>query len=198
MSNGINYADGAPLAALLSLASRRQGGESQQRVRGPSLFEETLRRSEGHAITHLFFGGSKDAIARLEDNVSSRYPFVAAAGYISPPIASANDLAELAARAHADYGGDIVWIGLGQPKQDIVAHLLADQISRPCIGIGAAFDFFAGTVRTAPQWMQASGTEWLYRFAHEPRRLWRRYTIGNMRFLRVASREIGRTRCDRP
>lgn len=84
-----------------------------------------------------------------------------------------------------------MWVGLGTPKQDFVSTALAERLSVPCVGVGAAFDFAAGSVREAPLWIQNSGLEWLYRLASEPRRLWRRYVFGNVRFIVAAVRYAG-------
>lgn len=184
-SHGINYADGMPLAAALSLVSWTKRTRRHSRVRGPSLFEETLRRSENSSVSHLFFGSSESTMAELRLAIKNGFPNLNATAFIAPPIAEPDELAHLARLAHDEFGGDIVWLGLGTPKQDIVAHLLAPEISRPCIGVGAAFDFLAGSTSSAPLWMQRSGTEWLHRLMSEPRRLWRRYTIGNLHFLKV-------------
>lgn len=191
-SPGINYADGAPVARVLSRISERQGVGPTSRVRGPSLFEQTLLRSQNSSVTHFFFGSSTETLSSLSAEIQKRYPQAKVAGFVSPPIAPPEELIELAAEAHAESGGDIVWLGLGTPKQDIVAHQLAQRIRRPCVGVGAAFDFVAGTQPVAPLWMQSSGLEWLFRLSREPRRLWRRYTLGNIGFARVALRELGR------
>jgi N-acetylglucosaminyldiphosphoundecaprenol N-acetyl-beta-D-mannosaminyltransferase len=82
---------------------------------------------------------------------------------------------------------DIVWVGLGTPKQDFEVSRLASE-GFMAIAVGAAFDFSAGTKKTAPSWMTTAGLEWLYRFGSEPRRLWRRYLVGNVIFLKSAMR----------
>jgi N-acetylglucosaminyldiphosphoundecaprenol N-acetyl-beta-D-mannosaminyltransferase len=104
-------------------------------------------------------------------------------------------VAEAAARMRAA-GADAVWVGLGAPKQDLMAARLRDLDAAPTIFcVGAAFDFVAGTVKRAPRWMQRTGLEWLHRLLSEPRRLWRRYVIGNPRFVAgvVWDRLRGRT-----
>lgn len=189
-SPGINYADGLPLTVCLSLIARMAGARRQLRVRGPSLFEEILRQSAGLEVRHLFFGSSEETLEALKREIESRYAGVQVSAYVAPPVASADELTKLATQAHNQFGGDVVWLGLGQPKQDIVAHQLAGAISRPCVGVGAAFEFVAGVVKPAPRWMQGAGLEWLYRLKQEPRRLWRRYSYGNLRFLAVAVAEL--------
>ena len=189
-SSGINYPDGMPLAAFLTFISKMGGGPRLMQVRGPSLFERTMSESDGSDVSHLFFGGSPETIEELKRNIAEKFPRLRVAGYVSPPMAAADSLIELASKAHEEYGGDVIWLGLGQPKQDFVAQALAHKISRPCVGVGAAFDFVAGRVGVAPRWMQSVGLEWLYRLVEEPGRLWRRYTFGNARFLKVAVTEV--------
>jgi N-acetylglucosaminyldiphosphoundecaprenol N-acetyl-beta-D-mannosaminyltransferase len=82
-----------------------------------------------------------------------------------------------------DSKADIIWIGLGTPKQDLIAEKLNGLMPATYICVGAAFDFSAGNLRHAPAWMQEAGLEWLFRFVQEPRRLWRRYVFGNVRFI---------------
>lgn len=192
-STGLNYADGIPLAAVLTVLAWMNRSTRHRRVRGPSLFEQTLETSQESRISHLFFGGSPETLTSMERALRARYPLLQVAGFVSPPIAEAQELIDLAVMAHKRYGGDVVWLGLGQPKQDLVAQRLAKEISRPCIGVGAAFDFVAGSVRAAPKWMQRTGFEWLFRLFQEPRRLWRRYTVGNVIFLTVCLAEIIRS-----
>lgn len=191
-SPGINYADGTPVAAALTAIARQQGGTKHQRVRGPSLFEETLQKTETSELTHLFFGGNASTAEHLEAEIRCRHPSLNIAACVAPPVAEAPRLVQLATQAHQQFGGDIIWLGLGTPKQDIVARDLARTVQRPCVGVGAAFDFLAGTQRTAPRIMQTSGVEWLYRLATEPKRLWKRYTFGSARFLRIAWVELRR------
>ncbi len=86
---------------------------------------------------------------------------------------------------------DIVWVALGTPKQDFCTAALCKMVQRPCVGVGAAFDFVAGTISEAPAFFQKFGIEWIYRFASEPRRLWKRYVFGNFTFIRSALTESG-------
>jgi N-acetylglucosaminyldiphosphoundecaprenol N-acetyl-beta-D-mannosaminyltransferase len=86
----------------------------------------------------------------------------------------------------AETDSDIVWVALGVPKQDLLAQELSKRLDVTCVGVGAAFDMLSGRTREAPAWMQHVGMEWLFRLVTEPRRLWRRYLIGNLEFLRLA------------
>jgi N-acetylglucosaminyldiphosphoundecaprenol N-acetyl-beta-D-mannosaminyltransferase len=84
-----------------------------------------------------------------------------------------------------------VWVGIGQPKQEIWMHEMRDLLDAPVlVGVGAAFDFHAGLVSQAPTWMQNIGLEWVYRLAQEPRRLWRRYARYNPRFVAAFAQQM--------
>ena len=108
-------------------------------------------------------------------------------GVESPPfrVLSADELAQQDDRVLSS-GADIVWVGLGTPKQDIESERLAAALPIVAVAVGAAFDFTAGTLQEAPAWMKSVGLEWFYRLIKEPRRLWKRYVFGNLRFLKAA------------
>lgn len=92
-------------------------------------------------------------------------------------------------------GADIVWVGLGMPRQELFIHRIAGRLPGVALlGVGAAFDFLSGTVSQAPDWLQRVGLEWLYRLAQEPRRLWRRYAINNPQFMLLATAQVARHR----
>nr|WP_235387251.1 WecB/TagA/CpsF family glycosyltransferase [Rhodococcus sp. B7740] len=172
----------------MRLRSRNSGAG---RVRGPSLFVETLRQTEGTAVRHFFLGTTDETLRRLTDAIETNYPGAQIAGSYSPPFAPVSP--EITASCTAEVrktNATIVWVALGTPKQDFLAQALAEKVGLPCIAVGAAFDFVAGTTKEAPTWIQNSGLEWLYRFASEPKRLWRRYLIGNIQFLRSATGEL--------
>ena len=87
-------------------------------------------------------------------------------------------------------GAEIVFVGLGCPKQDAWAHAHRDRLPMPMLCVGAAFDFHAGTVKQAPSWMQSTGLEWVFRLAVEPRRLWKRYARYNPLFVGLVTRQL--------
>jgi len=114
-----------------------------------------------------------------------RHPGIDVVGGYSPPHRplTAQEESDVAARINEDRP-DVVWVGIGQPKQEKWMAEMRDLLEAPILaGVGAAFDFHAGLVPQAPNWMQAGGLEWTYRLAHEPRRLWRRYARYNPRFV---------------
>jgi N-acetylglucosaminyldiphosphoundecaprenol N-acetyl-beta-D-mannosaminyltransferase len=180
----INFPDGKPIGWTSVL---RGHSPALQQVRGPQLFLDVFDAGRAHGIKHFLLGSTPEVLASLELVLADRFPGVSIVGIESPPFRKLSP-DELAAqdRKIRRSGADIVWVGLGTPKQDIEAQRLAASLPVVAIAIGAAFDFAAGTVRPAPSWMTAVGVEWVYRFAREPRRLWRRYVFGNARFLKAA------------
>ncbi|MGK2316597.1 WecB/TagA/CpsF family glycosyltransferase [Gordonia rhizosphera] len=187
---GQNYADGLPLACYLSWTADGRP-RANLRVRGPSLFEAVLEASQGTGISHFFLGGSPRTLNKLEQKIKQQYPNILAAGYYSPGISELDDgFIEECLEAVRPHPADIVWVGLGTPKQDFISAILSERVGATCIGIGAAFDFVAETTPQAPKVIQASGFEWAYRLATEPRRLWRRYTFGSFYFLSFVARDL--------
>ncbi len=185
-SPGRTLPDGTPVAFLMKYRART----SAERVRGPSFFVETLRRAQGSPeIAHFFMGSTPDTMRSLLDRVRQDYPSLNVAGSWAPPFGPVDEAFLMAARQRvAASDASIVWVGMGSPKQDVVAHEIAISLGVPAIGVGAAFDFFAGTVAEAPSWVQKMGFEWLFRLASDPRRLWKRYIVGNLQFLVIALR----------
>ncbi|OLT48700.1 N-acetylglucosaminyldiphospho-UDP N-acetyl-beta-D-mannosaminyltransferase [Gordonia sp. CNJ-863] len=185
--DGVTYPDGAPVAWCL----RRLGNPQAQRVRGPSLFTAVLDQGREADLRHFFLGATDDTLDALADEASRRFPGVRIAGRHAPPFGPLTEDFYADAVCRIDSAGaDIVWVGMGTPKQDVAAAELAHRTGLAVVGVGAAFDFVAGTVREAPSWIQRSGFEWLYRLAAEPRRLWRRYLVGNSHFAYIAARSL--------
>ena len=116
-------------------------------------------------------------------------PDAVVAGTETPPFRTLSDadLDAIAERVRAS-GANILWIGLGTPRQDYLVHHLSTSLSMPIVPVGAAFDFWSGAIKEAPKLLHGTGFEWLHRLLSEPRRLWRRYLLGNPRFLLTAWR----------
>ncbi|WP_128644581.1 WecB/TagA/CpsF family glycosyltransferase [Rhodococcus sp. BS-15] len=179
---GLNFADGAPVAYLMNRWSGKQA--SVGRVRGPSLFVESLKAGVDVELRHFFLGSSEEALRKMVSRAQAEIPGIIVSGAYSPPFGPLNEsFYSDSKRLVKDAGAQIVWVGLGSPKQDYACKELAFLLDAPCVGVGAAFDFYAGTVREAPEWVQRVGLEWLFRLLSEPRRLWRRYLFGNIIFL---------------
>lgn len=180
VNDGINFPDGTPIVWAMNA---RRSGLRAERVRGPSLFVDALATSTPE-IRHFFLGSTPAVLSDLEASVRHRFPNAHIAGLYSPPFApvDAHFIADCANQIRKT-NANLVWVGLGTPKQDFVGTRLAQQSEIITVNVGAAFDFVAGSVQEAPVWVQRSGFEWFYRLLREPKRLWKRYLFGNMRFL---------------
>jgi N-acetylglucosaminyldiphosphoundecaprenol N-acetyl-beta-D-mannosaminyltransferase len=174
--------DGQPLVWAL----KALGHEIDERVYGPELMDQACERAARTGRRMYLYGGrSHGALVQLTRNLRLRYPGLKIVGGHAPPFRPLTDAekAEVAAdinRAHAE----IVWVGIGVPKQELWMAEMSERLPRSVlVGVGAAFDFHGGLIPQAPAWMQRNGLEWMYRLAHEPRRLWRRYLRYNPRFV---------------
>ena len=187
----LNLPDGRPVAWTLRLL-----GHDADQITGTDGFRLLCNWGRSHGVRHFLYGGSPPVIEKLQARLASDYPGIAIAGAISPPFRPISD-AELRrdAACMRDSGADLVWVGLGTPKQDLAGELLREFCAAPVIlCVGAAFDFLAGTKRRAPHWMQTAGLEWLFRLSSEPRRLWRRYLLGNPKFVFGVASDVVRRR----
>lgn len=183
----INFPDGKPIA-LVSKVSRHR--PSLMQVRGPDLFENVMDHGRRTGVKHFLLGSTEEVLGLLERSLMARYPGVQIVGRESPPFRplSEDELSAQDSRIK-ESGAEIVWVGLGTPKQDFEVKRIADSMPVLAVAVGAAFDFSAGTLAVAPKWMQQLGLEWLHRLMAEPRRLWRRYLFGNARFIVCVIRE---------
>ncbi|HZO37435.1 MAG TPA: WecB/TagA/CpsF family glycosyltransferase [Solirubrobacteraceae bacterium] len=174
--------DGQPLVWAL----RALGHTTATRVYGPDLMANYCERSAATGVKMFLYGGrTQGALVELTLQLRRRFPGLQIVGGYSPPFRAMSADEE---RAIVDEingsGADVVWVGTGQPKQEIWMARMRDRLEAPLlVGVGAAFDFHAGLVPQAPSWMQDSGLEWTYRLSKEPRRLWRRYLRYNPRFV---------------
>jgi N-acetylglucosaminyldiphosphoundecaprenol N-acetyl-beta-D-mannosaminyltransferase len=177
-----NLADGAPLAWL----ARRQGAAitPASRPRGTEVLTALADAGRDFGLRHYFYGSTPKVVAGLVESLEARAPGMLIVGAESPPFRPLDptEEAETVARIRAAEP-HIVWVGVGTPRQDVFVHAFRDRLDAMIVAVGAAFDFVAGTKPSAPGWVQDNGLEWAYRFASEPRRLWRRYTFGNVGFV---------------
>jgi N-acetylglucosaminyldiphosphoundecaprenol N-acetyl-beta-D-mannosaminyltransferase len=181
--------DGVPLVWV----GRAQYGKSEMgRVYGPDLMWELFRISDHQPIRHFFYGGKEGVADLLKDRLLQHFPNAIVAGTYCPPFRplTANEEVELANQVR-EARPDIMWIGLSTPKQERFMAAYLDKLDTTLmIGVGAAFDFYAGLVPQAPVWIQKSGLEWLYRLTKEPKRLWNRYSRIVPRFLFLITRQM--------
>lgn len=160
----------------------RLNGAKLHRISGTAGMQAILAE---RGLRHYLFGGSPDVVDRLRARVVALYGEAAVVGAESPPFRALSDeeWTEAVGRMRA-VDADVVWVGLGTPKQDYAAAKLEALSAAPVIAsVGAAFDFVAGSKRRAPRIVRSAGLEWLYRLLQEPRRLWRRYLVGNALFV---------------
>ncbi len=178
---GMATPDGMPLVWLAKMRNQ----EPVERVYGPDLMLALCKLSDKLGYRHYFYGGTAGVPEQLAANLKNRFPDLAVAGTYSPPFRPLSDEEDKVVIENINNSkADIVWVGLGTPKQDLwMASHRQSLDAAVLIGVGAAFDFHTGKVRQAPRWMQNSGLEWLFRLFMEPRRLWKRYLLYNPWFL---------------
>jgi N-acetylglucosaminyldiphosphoundecaprenol N-acetyl-beta-D-mannosaminyltransferase len=185
--------DGQPLVWALHAL----GHPEATRVYGPDLMAHFCDRAATAGTPMYLYGGrSLDAVRLLQRRLQERYPGIRIVGCSAAPFRELT--AEEDARTIAEIdssGAKVVWVGTGQPRQEQWMARMRARLSAPLlVGVGAAFDFHAGLVPQAPPWMQRNGLEWSYRLSREPRRLWRRYVLGNPRFVAGFVRQYVRHR----
>jgi N-acetylglucosaminyldiphosphoundecaprenol N-acetyl-beta-D-mannosaminyltransferase len=185
--------DGQPLVwALKALGHARA-----TRVYGPDLMAGFCARAARNGTPVYLYGGrTPEALELLTRRLRERFPGLHIAGGWSPPFRALTPAEEERALADIDdSGAAVVWVGTGQPKQELWMYRVRPRLRAPLlVGVGAAFDFHAGLVPQAPLWMQRNGLEWTYRLAREPRRLWRRYARYNPRFAIGFAQQYWRSR----
>lgn len=157
-----------------------------ERIAGWDLFEFEMQRLNQRGGKCMFMGSSEKVLTLVREKAAKVYPNIEIATY-SPPFKPefSDDDNRAIVEAINQANPDLLWIGMTAPKQEKWTYAHWDELNVHChVGtIGAVFDFFAGTVERAPLWWQRHGLEWLYRLLKEPRRMWRRYIIGNALFL---------------
>jgi N-acetylglucosaminyldiphosphoundecaprenol N-acetyl-beta-D-mannosaminyltransferase len=173
-------ADGMPLVWIM----RQQGFGRHPRLSGPDFMWRFCARAEALRLAIYLYGGSIETLTRLHERLVSEFPNIRIAGMCSPPYRtlSEEENQEATERINAS-GAHAVFVALGCPKQEAWMARQRGAVQAVMFGVGAAFDYHAGTVRRAPPWMQARGLEWLHRLWRNPRRLWRRYLVTNSLFL---------------
>lgn len=170
--------DGKPLSSY----SRKHGFPEAERVTGPDLMGELFARENG--LRHYFYGGKPETIRLLRERLRERYPHLVIAGMVSPPFRElTTEEDENAIRQMNEAKADIIWVGLGAPKQENWMYRHRGRVHGVMVGVGAGFDYHAGTIKRAPMWMQRASLEWLYRLLQDPKRLFGRYMKTNFKYL---------------
>jgi len=178
---GMVTPDGMPVVWL----ARARGCQDIERTYGPDLMLDVCNHGQDLGLRHFFYGGTEGTLRKLQQKLLESYPQILVAGSYAPPFKAGvwQEDEEIIDRINSS-AADIVWVGLGSPKQDFWMQMHRPLLNAPVIiGAGAAFDFCSGTKPQAPRWMMAIGLEWFFRLCSEPRRLWKRYLIGNSLFI---------------
>ncbi|OQW88893.1 MAG: glycosyltransferase [Rhodoferax ferrireducens] len=179
--------DGAPVAWMM----RKLGFATQQRINGPDLMWRYCAQAAQRDEAIYLYGGAPGTLVILQTKLAQTWPGLKVAGAYSPPfrVLTAEEDAAVVAQINAS-GAGTVWVSLGCPKQELWMAAHRGRINAVMIGVGAAFDYHAGTITRAPLWMQHAGLEWLHRLVSEPRRLWKRYLVTNTLFIIGAARQL--------
>lgn len=193
-SGAMALPDGQPL----SIVSRRRGYSEAQRVPGPDLMPAILHLSEEKGYRHYFYGSTPETLEKLRKVLLDRFPKLQIVGMYAPPFRPLTEEEDQeAVRQINGSGADFVWVALGAPKQEKWMYEHRGRVNGLMIGVGAAFDFIAGTVRRAPMWMQKLCLEWVYRICQDPKRMFPRYVSTNFAFLWHVHRESKAIRKER-
>jgi N-acetylglucosaminyldiphosphoundecaprenol N-acetyl-beta-D-mannosaminyltransferase len=185
LNSGVNFCDSKPLSSWITLR-----GIDCPQIRGTDLLREVLRICDSK-VGHFFIGTTNENLSKLVSTISEEYSHIKISGKFAPPFSMPTE-AEL-----SEWGfliqqskAEIVWLSLGSPKQDIVAAQLSKLVSAKIVAVGAAFDFFSKSKAEAPVFVQKIHLEWLFRFIKEPRRLWKRYTVGIAYFAYLVIKDL--------
>lgn len=172
--------DGGPLSSV----GKKRGHSNMERTTGPSYMEEILKISEQKGYNHYFYGSTEETLKKLNNKLIELYPNIKIVGMYSPPFRNLTQeedisIVEMINKTNPDF----IWIGLGAPKQEKWMYEHQGKINGFMVGVGAAFDYLAGNINRAPEWMQKNNLEWLYRLIQDPKRLFKRYFSTNVKFI---------------
>ena len=174
------FADGNPIAKR----QRKSGYHGAERVAGPDFMEQMFKATSDGKISHYFYGSKDSTLESLKEHLKDNYPQINIVGMYSPPFRKQTmeeDLCDID-RINSS-GADIIWVGLGAPKQEKWMKAHEGVVNGVMMGVGAGFDFHAGTIKRSPKWIQKIGFEWLFRLFQDPRRLIKRYLVTNTKYL---------------
>jgi N-acetylglucosaminyldiphosphoundecaprenol N-acetyl-beta-D-mannosaminyltransferase len=191
LASDLTVPDGQPLVWAMNAL----GHDMPSRVYGPELMDRyCARAARTGARVYLYGGRNQGALAQLARNLRLRHPGLRIVGGYAPPFRPlTGEETQAITREINQSRADVVWVGIGVPKQEKWMAAMRDRLTAPVlVGVGAAFDFHAGLVPQAPEWMQRFGLEWAYRLSREPRRLWKRYLRYNPRFVTGFLRQYAR------
>lgn len=172
--------DGGPLSTV----GRKRGYKNMARTTGPSLMGEIFNITVKKGYRHFFYGSKQETLDLLKQKLNENYPGIQIAGMYSPPFRQLTEKEDEAViKMINESKPDFVWVGLGAPKQERWMANHQGKIDGLMIGVGAGFDYYAGNIERAPEWMQKNNLEWLYRLIQDPKRLFIRYLHTNTKFI---------------
>lgn len=187
-ASSLSIPDGFPLLVM----QRLYGNPLGRRAYGPDLMKEFLKMAEKKEYSHFFYGATEATLSKLIKNLKALFPKILIAGVYSPPFRPLTQeeddrIIEMINKAVPS----VLWVGIGCPKQELWMYSHREKLNIPVmVGVGAAFDFFAGIKPQAPRWVRNNGFEWLFRLITEPKRLWRRYLVNGSLFIYYAGIEV--------
>lgn len=172
--------DGGPLSSV----GRKRGFQTMERTTGPSYMGEIFKISAQYGWKHYFYGSKQETLDKLKVELEKNYPGLDVVGMYSPPFRPLTEeedkkITDEINKTHPDF----VWIGLGAPKQENWMANHQGKVEGLMVGVGAGFDYYAGNIERAPQWMQKSNLEWMYRLIQDSKRLFSRYLKTNTKFI---------------
>lgn len=172
--------DGGPLSSI----GRKRGAENMARTTGPSYMGKIFSISVQYGYRHFFYGSTETTLERMYANIIQNYPGISIVGMYSPPFRSLskNEDCQIVNLIN-EVSPDFIWVGLGAPKQEKWMATHKGKVNGLMVGVGAGFDFFAGNIERAPEWMQKTNLEWVYRLIQDPKRLFKRYMVTNIKFI---------------
>lgn len=182
-----NLADGMP---IVWYARKILGLRKVERVTGPSMMNKCF--NELRCVRHFLYGSTEETLKKIKERAEKEFPRINIVGTFSPPFRNLTNFEkQKIAFMINDISPDIIWVGLGAPKQEYWMMDMMPKIRKGLIiGVGAAFDYFAGNIKRPPMWIRRFGLEWLCRLIQNPRGLWKRYVITNSLFVAYVIREV--------
>lgn len=183
--------DGMPLVWMQKI----QGKKTASRVRANDLMISLLDFAAKNDLSVGFYGGKQEVIESIQSRAKKDLPNLKIAYALSPPFRALTDAEDAEITAEINRAKpDILFMGLGCPKQENWMSAHKEKLQAVMLGVGASFDFYAGNVKESPEWLGKLGLEWLFRLTQEPKRLWRRYLILNPRFLWLCAMQLSWTK----
>lgn len=182
----------APDGILMVCVARLRGFHIRKRHTGPGLLTEFARVAHDKGYGCYFYGDEESTLKALISKLKSQFPNMRSTGFHSPPFRPLTiEEDEEVIREINEAAPDVLWVGLGMPKQEMWIAEHRDRLKVPVIvGAGAAFKLTSGTLRRAPAWLRNLGFEWLWRLLHEPKSMWRRVFLDAPRFIGLVALEL--------